>query len=175
MAVATVVTRVANPAKKGRKMAKPKKKRKLTAKQIKAGFGGKRRQANAKRKRNAGSWGKPAKSSRGTVQPTRHARRNAPTRRNEGSLRRLAPRKRSRACEIRKAVTAGRADYKKAVTRTNRRKRKNGAKRRKNLGGNSRPHKSSEERTNEADGTSEEEKKASGKTPLDMDITRRKK
>jgi hypothetical protein len=58
MAFATRETIIANPGRK-RQMAKPKKRRRLSAAQIKAGFGGKRRQNAAKHKRKSSASHKP--------------------------------------------------------------------------------------------------------------------
>ena len=74
MAYSKVVTTVANPARKKQAMAK----RKFSAKQIRAGFGGKRRKAAMKTKRHA-----PAAKRRN---PSKARRRKPARRRNTGEI-----------------------------------------------------------------------------------------
>lgn len=97
MAVVTRQVYIANPAKKAgkakrKRMAKPtKKKRKLSAKQIAAGFGGKRRQSNAKRKRKnraARRSNRPKHRARTRPNPAPAPRKRRRNRRSGSSRRR---------------------------------------------------------------------------------------
>ena len=82
MALATREVIIANPG--GRKMAHKKKRRNLSAAQIKAGFGGKRRQSAAKHKRKSSASHRPR---------TKPRKANAPKKRRASPRKSSAPRK----------------------------------------------------------------------------------
>src|SRR5277367_4648772 len=92
MALTTRETIIANPGRKaGKRMAEPQRRRKLSAAQIKAGFGGKRRKSNAARHRDRTpkkAAGRPSQRKRERNAPPKSGGRvnKAKRRRNLGGI-----------------------------------------------------------------------------------------